>query len=154
MKLLSIDPDSNGGWAYFVNGKLRDSGRIKDCCPSAWMGRVDAVVIENSCPGRGHNQVLDQRIGRFIRMAEEAGIEPVLVHPKTWKAHWGASKKRKESREVLNNVVPKSIGKTPKDFVPNGGRTPHAGTIDAIGLGLYYLVYTSGQKSNTAELCV
>lgn len=145
MKLMTIDPGKNLGWAVFEDGRLIETGLLEDCTLMGVVRTLSAV-----CAGHRPSlavieipQVYQQRLLKgdpndLVDVAVIAGAaaavitpfaEPQLVRPHVWK---GNRPKAIDNRHTLS-----VLSADEKSKIPLGAKRHNV--LDAVGMGLWKL---------------
>lgn len=144
---LSIDPGKNCGWAYFVDGELKECGLAKtdkkdevemvhyltnelaklteDIKPeklyiegvSMWSANPTSVISAQ----KGNLFSLAYLVGSIISYFDILDIETIILYPKDWKGNMG--------KEATKKRVHRAVGEV----------TKNEHILDAIGIGLSVL---------------
>ena len=141
--LIAIDPGETSGVALFIDSKLAACGKCKPCdLPSSWTRARHDTIIE--IPTRVHGGRKAESIlklsfsaGRWMQYLASTTDRLVLVPPQRWK---GNLSKRVHQPMILDRLT------YPERQIYIKAKTSHD-TIDAIGLGHYYLAQWEAHAS-------
>lgn len=142
--VIAIDPGKRTGWALFDGGRLVEAGTCTE--DEALEAPPGAAVPFGSCVielpvvyphgGKGDpNQLIGLAVfvGDLRGFYRRAGVDVVLVKPRTWK---GTVPKAIHNRRTLAALTPEERAILPKR--PRARDFDH-NMIDAVGLGLWQL---------------
>lgn len=151
MKLMTVDPGKNLGWAVFEDGRLIEAGLIVDDSRPGppWLLRVvegvdnvcaqyvpDEVVIE--IPQVYQQRLLKGDPNDLVDVAVIAGAAaatvvpfatPQLIRPHVWKGNRPKAVDNWHTFEVLDDEE--------KSKIPSGAKRHNV--LDAVGIGLWKL---------------
>lgn len=150
--VTAVDPGKRSGWAIFVDAALVEAGvwsevdMLEAGTPIVELGPAVAVIeLPVIYPlGRGEgdpNDLIDLAVlvGDLRGFYRRAGLDVVLVKPRTWK---GTTPKPIHNERVLRALTPAERALLPRR--PRAKGFDH-NMLDAIGLGLWQLK-TEGQR--------
>lgn len=150
--IIAIDPGKRSGWAIFINAELVEAGAwsrdamLSEGCPIVGVAPAVAVievpVIYSLGKGKGDPNdliTLALLVGDLRGYYRRAGLDTVLVKPRTWK---GTMPKAVQNERVLGALTPGERAQLPRRSRALG--FDH-NMIDAVGLGLWWLA-TEGQR--------
>lgn len=158
MRLITIDPGTTTGWAYFVNGVLKDCGYASsDKCirDPPWAKYLDGAVVVVEMPvlyksedEKNPNSILRNGIcgARYMGRADAFALEVLeLSPPRKWKGTIGKPPKGKQyliERRLRPNLLLKEtkLIESTKSARDKGPYLNH-NVVDAVAMGLWWLQY-------------
>ena len=148
MKILAIDPGKRMcGWAYFVDGKLKDCGIARTNRDDLVDGALDmsdqitvfpdVVAIEKMRVYKGSKQINPET---FINISIVSGALAASIMAKENRYHfpyanqWGSTLQKEDKNDIIKGLVPDAEEIMNKNKVANSHRNH---VWDAVGIGLW-----------------
>lgn len=143
MRLLSIDPGRDTGWAFFDNGVLVECGLtsvgMPNCRATYLLCFADSVIVElpqvyRAAQSKGDPNDLIKvavEVGQWKERSKLARGPCTLVHPAEWK--------KQVPKDIHHMRIMEHLYALERGKIPALPKTKAHNVLDAIGLGLWHL---------------